>query len=448
MVRGSSSALCSGPASRPRGCPCPGAAACLASLEGTVTERTPPRGGHFQREPGSALGTNSFGSRLTSPDAMLEPEAGVLPQAAALHPLPPENPRSAGSNAAQSGLLEGPCGNPRCHRGLQGLESLPSARRSAPPRPSGCHWSPGSPFTCPLCLLRQRPHLLWFPHYTAGGGWVRAAFRGRGTGLHSRVRVGGRAQRLGHRQALPGILPQVPVPWPFPPPGGPSLASFAVTSALHALNCLAGPVSPRPPCRRFHEVSWIATQLSQHKETGGELLASPTALVSTYDTHEAPPLDPCWTMTASVTGRAKRPWEPAPQRTGQQLVRGGQPRGHVGQAGRPGEGAAGGRLRGAGSGPRAVLEELGQWDGSCCGPRGPGASRLGPGAWAEQTNTRLTEQGARGMGTRRETQGHGPEQPGGWSCHSPCWGLGGAGPRPRLARGPGWVGGGGRVADP
>lgn len=29
-----------------------------------------------------------------------------------------------------------------------------------------------------------------------------------------------------------GTLPQAPVPWPFPPPGGPSLASFAVTAAL------------------------------------------------------------------------------------------------------------------------------------------------------------------------------------------------------------------------
>ncbi|XP_024907475.1 uncharacterized protein LOC107196183 [Pteropus alecto] len=377
-----------------------------------------PRGGHFQREPGSALGTNSFGSRLTSPDAMLEPEAGVPPQAAALHPLPPENPRSAGSNAAQSGLLEGPCGNPHCHRGLQGLESLPSARRSAPPRPSGCHWSPGSPFTCPLCLLRQRPHLLWFPHYTPGGsGWVRAAFRGRGgQGCTRGARVGGRAQPLGHLQALPGILPQVPVPWPFPPPGGPSLASFAVTSALHALNCLAGPVSPRPPCRRFHEVSWIATQLSQHKETGGELLASPTALVSTHDTYEAPPLDPCWTMTASVTDGAKRPWEPAPQRTGQQLVRGGQPRGHVGQAGRPGEGAAGGRLREGGCGGPAQAPVL-CWRGWGSGvAHAVGHGGLGLPGWDPE------------LGQSRPTQSSQSRGQGGWAH----------GRRPRATAGAAW----------
>lgn len=126
----------------------------------------------------------------------------------------------------------------------------------------------------------------------------------------------------------------------------------------------------------------------------------------------------------------------------------------MGQAGRPGAGAAGGssstaslwRLRGAGPGPRTVLERVGEQGGSCCGPRGPVASRLGPGAWADHTQGSWSR--GRGGWAHGGRPGPPAERPGGRSCHSPRWGLGGAGPCLRLAGGPGWVGGGRRVADP
>lgn len=201
-------------------------------------------------------------------------------------------------------------------------------------------------------------------------------------------------------------------------------------------------------------------------------------------THTRPPTPgPPRGRDSSVTGGAERP--------GQQLVRGWRPRGHTGQAGGLGDAQgrpgglrdAWGRPGGLGKGPQAgapARPASGGGGGPAQAPvlcwRGRGGGVVHAvghgGLWLpgrdpelgqSSPNAGLTEQGARGMGTRQETRGHRPEQPAGRSCRCPCWGLGGAGPAwsgchltwdqpgvtcPRLAGGPGWVGGGGRVADP
>lgn len=159
--------------------------------------------------------------------------------------------------------LRGPAGTllpPRAWRALR----LPARQ----PRPAGRR-SPGSPFTCPLCLLRRWPHLLWSSHHTpGGGGWVRAGLLGGwGQGYTGGARVGGKAQPPGRLRALLGDPAPGACPMALPAPRGTLPGLLCCDRCPHALNCLAGPVSPRPPCRRFQEVSWLATQFSQHKET-------------------------------------------------------------------------------------------------------------------------------------------------------------------------------------
>lgn len=217
------SALCSGQASRPRGHACPGTAACLATTE------DPAQGWPLPKGAGSALGTGSSGP------VRLEAKARPGPAGPALHPPSPEPQlRPLGTTFRWFQLCTGrpPRGalrEPRCHPG-PGEPSVCPPVSPAPPaagllgHPSRAH-----------CVFCAGGRTCSGPHTThqeevAGsgpaswGGGDRATLAGPESGAKPNPRA---ASGLSS-----GILPQAPVPWPFPPPGGPSLASFAVTAAL------------------------------------------------------------------------------------------------------------------------------------------------------------------------------------------------------------------------
>lgn len=140
--------------------------------------------------------------------------------------------------------------------------------------------------------------------------------------------------------------------------------------------------------------------------------------------------------------------------------------GHSAQ-GSSGEGTRGAGWQAWGRGCRRELQHGQPLEAAGGRPRPPHCARAGGGAgWLMlratgacgfQAGTRSVgradhTQGSRSRGRGRWAHGGRPgppaERPGGRSCHSPRWGLGGAGPCLRLAGGPGWVGGGRRVADP